>query len=41
VTGTPGFFTNGRLHEGAFDAGSLLAALDATAPSTGRDRVSG
>jgi protein-disulfide isomerase len=41
VTGTPGFFTNGRLHEGAFDASSLLAALDATAPSTGGDRVSG
>ncbi|MDP9227588.1 MAG: DsbA family protein [Actinomycetota bacterium] len=29
VTATPGFFANGRLHEGAFDAGSLLAALGA------------
>lgn len=27
VTGTPGFFVNGRLHVGAFDAGSLVAAL--------------
>jgi protein-disulfide isomerase len=27
VTGTPGFFVNGRLHEGAYDAGSLVAAL--------------
>jgi protein-disulfide isomerase len=31
VTGTPGFFIGGRLHEGSFDAGSLLAALEATA----------
>jgi protein-disulfide isomerase len=31
VLGTPGLFTNGRLHEGAFDAGSLLAALESTA----------
>jgi protein-disulfide isomerase len=31
VTGTPTFFTNGRRHEGAFDASSLVAALDASA----------
>jgi NhaA family Na+:H+ antiporter len=31
VTGTPGFFIGGRLHEGSFDAGSLIAALEATA----------
>jgi protein-disulfide isomerase len=31
VRGTPAFFTNGRLHEGAFDAGSLIAALQSTA----------
>jgi protein-disulfide isomerase len=30
VTGTPGFFIGGRRHDGAFDAGSLLAALEAT-----------
>jgi protein-disulfide isomerase len=30
VAGTPGFFTNGRLHEGAFDVGSLVAALEST-----------
>jgi protein-disulfide isomerase len=29
VTGTPGFFVNGRLHEGAYDAGSLIEALRA------------
>ena len=29
VTGTPAFFVNGVLHEGAFDAGSLLEALEA------------
>lgn len=29
VDGTPGFFVNGRLHEAAFDAGSLVAALEA------------
>jgi protein-disulfide isomerase len=29
VMGTPGFFVNGRLHEGSFDAQSLMAALDA------------
>lgn len=28
VTETPGFFTNGRLHPGAFDAGSLIEALE-------------
>ncbi len=27
VQGTPAFFVNGVLHEGAFDAGSLVAAL--------------
>ena len=27
VTGTPAFFANGVLHVGAFDAGSLIAAL--------------
>lgn len=30
VTGTPGFFTNGRLHEGSFDVASLVAALEST-----------
>lgn len=29
VQGTPAFFANGVLHEGAFDAGSLVAALEA------------
>jgi NhaA family Na+:H+ antiporter len=29
VSGTPAFFVNGRLHEGPFDAGSLMAALGA------------
>ena len=29
VTGTPTFFVNGRLHAGAFDAASLIAALEA------------
>ena len=29
VTGTPAFFANGVLHDGAFDAGSLVAALEA------------
>jgi Na+:H+ antiporter, NhaA family len=32
VTGTPGFFANGRLVEGAFDAGSLVEALSAERP---------
>jgi NhaA family Na+:H+ antiporter len=27
VTGTPAFFLDGRLHDGAFDAGSLVEAL--------------
>ncbi len=27
VSGTPGFFANGRLVTGAFDAGSLVVAL--------------
>jgi Na+:H+ antiporter, NhaA family len=31
VPGTPGFFAGGRLHHGSFDAGSLIAALEATA----------
>jgi protein-disulfide isomerase len=29
VAGTPGFFANGRLVDGAFDAGSLIEALTA------------
>jgi protein-disulfide isomerase len=29
VTGTPGFFANGQLVEGSFDAGSLVEALTA------------
>jgi formate-nitrite transporter family protein len=29
VMGTPGFFVNGRLHGGSFDAGSLISALEA------------
>ncbi len=28
VQGTPAFFVDGVLHDGAFDAGSLVAALD-------------
>jgi NhaA family Na+:H+ antiporter len=28
VTGTPAFFANGALHDGAFDAGSLISALE-------------
>jgi protein-disulfide isomerase len=31
ITGTPAFFVNGALHEGAFDAGSLIEALEASA----------
>jgi NhaA family Na+:H+ antiporter len=31
VSGTPAFFVNGVLHEGAFDAGSLVEALEASA----------
>jgi formate-nitrite transporter family protein len=30
VTGTPGFFIGGRMHDGSFDAGSLIAALEAS-----------
>jgi len=29
ITGTPAFFVNGVLHEGSFDAGSLVDALSA------------
>ena len=32
VAGTPAFFANGVLHEGAFDAGSLVAALERPRP---------
>jgi protein-disulfide isomerase len=32
VRGTPTFFVNGRLHQGNYDAGSLLAALGAPPP---------
>jgi len=35
ITGTPAFFVNGTLHQGAFDAGSLVEALQASAPSSG------
>jgi protein-disulfide isomerase len=28
VSGTPGFFVNGRLHTGSFDVSSLIAALE-------------
>jgi protein-disulfide isomerase len=28
LTGTPAFYANGVLHDGSFDAGSLVAALD-------------
>ena len=31
VSATPAFFVNGVLHEGAFDAGSLVEALERTA----------
>lgn len=31
ITGTPAFFVNGVLHEGSFDAGSLVDALEASA----------
>jgi protein-disulfide isomerase len=34
ISGTPAFFVNGTLHEGAFDAGSLVQALQASAPSS-------
>lgn len=37
VTGTPAFFVNGSLHDGSFDAGSLIEALEAgTAGATPR-----
>lgn len=36
VTGTPAFFVNGVLHEGSFDAGSLVEALEAGAPAPAR-----
>ena len=29
ISGTPAFFVNGVLHEGSFDAGSLVDALAA------------
>jgi Na+:H+ antiporter, NhaA family len=32
VRGTPAFFVNGRLHEDVYDAGSLVAALEAAGP---------
>jgi len=32
ISGTPAFFVNGLLHESSFDAGSLVEALEATAP---------
>ncbi len=32
IAGTPAFFVNGVLHEGPFDAGSLVEALEAGAP---------
>jgi protein-disulfide isomerase len=31
IAGTPAFFVNGTLHEGAFDAGSLIEALESSA----------
>lgn len=33
IAGTPAFFVNGVLHEGSFDAGSLVDALEASAPA--------
>ncbi len=32
VQGTPAFFVNGVLHEGSFDAGSLVEALSIVEP---------
>lgn len=29
ISGTPAFFVNGRRHDGSFDAGSLVSALEA------------
>lgn len=37
VTGTPAFFVNGEHHEGAFDASSLVAALESIY-ADGRER---
>jgi protein-disulfide isomerase len=36
IAGTPCFFTNGILHDGAFDAGSLIEALQSTAERPSR-----
>jgi len=36
VLGTPAFFVNGVHHEGAFDAGSLVSALETTSDAAGR-----
>ena len=38
VTGTPAFFVNGRRFDGAYDAGSLVAALRAGASRAGSAR---
>ncbi len=35
LTGTPAFFVNGVLHDGAFDAGSLVEALERPRASSG------
>jgi len=35
VLGTPAFFVNGEHHEGAFDAGSLVSALEKTSGAAG------
>lgn len=35
VLGTPAFFVNGQHHEGAFDAGSLVSALETTSDAAG------
>jgi len=34
IAGTPAFFVNGALHEGSFDAGSLVQALEALQAGT-------
>ena len=36
VLGTPAFFVNGEHHEGAFDAGSLVSALEKTSGAAGK-----
>jgi len=36
IPGTPAFFVNGVLHEGSFDAGSLVEALTAPVAQPGR-----